>query len=106
MPRKLRPKNTLRILVPPVHNGIGLSCVLQITDQRGEKKFYMVNTVPSDWGRAFSIKEFGSPADPYIVHLGDAGHGVEQSCTCAAHNWGKLCKHIRAMKTLTKRGVL
>lgn len=83
---------------------------------------YAVCPMPSDFGRAFKVRELGvcdclpEASDDGVTHHADCGKDVEtyyvcldgqqSSCDCTGHlRYGK-CKHLSAIQALISKGKL
>ncbi len=75
--------------------------LLLLIDCGKDRDHYAVNTLPSDWGRAFRFKNMGDGVT-YNTLLSADGHST---CECAGFlRWGTECKHIGAARKLVEDG--
>ena len=101
--RKLRtkPARSIRLDLSPGQHSPG---VVHIT-VNGEAKDYFLDTIPSDWGRAFRLEEIGTEGiSPYFVCLDTTG--FHHQCCCLGFLRHGHCKHLSGLQALLAAGKL
>ena len=97
--RKPRPKpvRSIRLCVKPYEQGPG---VLRIT-VGGKEADYLINLVPSDFGKGFRLEKIGAE-ESYQVNL----NGPESSCDCKGYLHHGHCKHVAGLAAVVAAGQL
>src|SRR5262249_45882943 len=84
-----------------IYNVAGFTTLRLVADRKTSR--YHVESLPSDFGTAFSLTELDrDDAESYDLLL-DA---VASSCTCKGHTCHGHCKHVEALDALRKAGAL
>jgi hypothetical protein len=95
MCKQVKTARTLKLLVKPDASGPGL---LALTVRGVRNVYWLREIVSAIGGRCWELRKFRETG-AYHVRLSHEGH----SCSCPAGCWGKPCKHIASLETLTAR---
>jgi hypothetical protein len=96
-----KPARSIRLDLTPGQHSPGV-----VTIAVGKlAKRYFLDTIPSDWGRAFRLEEIGTDGEcPYFVCLDDStGH---HQCNCLGFLRHGHCKHVAGLRALLAAGKL
>jgi hypothetical protein len=93
--RKKQPRSLCLITAPtPEHDGL-----LRITEGR-RVDYYRLRRLVAEGGVAFEFQKQEDGAPLYTVAVGERG----AICDCQGRRFGHECRHIRAVRALTKAG--